>query len=102
MNILVLLIAIALLISAGSTQDLFLDLENETSDADIDSFEKKNEFSLDDYVPHHPLADNSTYGNIDQIYTTHFHLSWDVNFRVKKIQGTITHDLTVVAETRVL
>ncbi len=23
------------------------------------------------YVPYHPKVDNSTYGNIDQIYTTH-------------------------------
>ena len=35
---------------------------------------------LDGFTPEHPLADNSTFGNIEQIATTHFHLDWNVDF----------------------
>ena len=57
---------------------------------------------LSDFVPEHPLADNSTFGNIEQITTTHFHLDWSIDFDTRVISGTITHDLEVVADTRVL
>ena len=62
-----------------------------------------DDFSLDSYIPRHPLADNSTYGNIEEIHTTHFHLDWDIDFEKSKIKGTITHDLNIVSNsTRVL
>ena len=38
-------------------------------------------FTLGDYVPEHPHADNSTYGNIDEIATRHFHLFTFVDFK---------------------
>merc|ERR1712176_938691 len=60
------------------------------------------EFSLEDFVPQHPIADNSTYGNIEQIHTTHFHLDLTVNFDERVFSGTVTHDLNVVADTNVL
>ena len=59
-------------------------------------------FSLDDYIPEHPLADNSTYGNIEEIATTHLHLDVTMEFDRRVIDGTVTHDLDVVADTRVL
>ena len=58
---------------------------------------------LETYVAHHPLADNSTYGNIEEIATTHFHLDWDVDFDSRVISGKVTHDFLVVSNsTRVI
>ena len=57
---------------------------------------------LSDYEPQHPIADNSTYGNIEEIHTTHFHLHWDVDFDRRVIAGTVTHDVEVLAPTRAL
>jgi hypothetical protein len=27
-------------------------------------------------VPEHPLCDNSTYGNVEEIATSHYHVDW--------------------------
>ena len=100
MNMSVLIsIMLASILVACSAQQLFLDIENTLSDAPTQLTE---EFSLDDYEPIHPLADNATYGNIEQIHTIHFHLDWEINFHKKQIYGTITHDLDIIGDTRVL
>ena len=57
---------------------------------------------LGDYEPKHPLADNSTYGNIEEIHTKRFHLHWNVDFDRRVIGGTVTHDLRVLEPTRAL
>jgi len=49
-------------------------------------------------VPHHPKADNSTYGNTDEIHTTHWHVDWEINFDTRMIDGFVIHDLEVVAD----
>ena len=54
---------------------------------------------LDGFTPEHPLADNSTFSNIEQIATTHFHLDWNVDFDRQVISGVVTHDLEVVDST---
>ena len=59
-------------------------------------------FSLDSYVPEHPFADNSTYGNIDEIATDHIHMRLMPDFDTQMFIGQIFHDLTVLKETRVL
>ena len=46
-----------------------------------------------------PLADNSTYGNIDQIRTEHLQLYLDVDFDNRTLSGVANHVMDVVAET---
>ena len=58
--------------------------------------------NLEEFVPAHPLADNSTYGNTEQLHTTHLHLNLDVDFDTRVISGTVTHDLTCLENTQVL
>ena len=89
----------AVLLATCYAQQSFLNEQVPVSDARL---EKKKKFSLDDFVPEHPLADNSTYGNIEEIHTTHFHLDWDIDFEHSEIRGTITHDLSIVSSCRVL
>ena len=50
------------------------------------------------YVPYHPKVDNSTYGNIDEIYTTHYHVDWYINWKSNTIMGWIIHDMTVKSD----
>jgi len=47
------------------------------------------------YVPMHPKADNSTYGNIDQIDVNHQHVDWFVNWTSSQLQGSILLDMVV-------
>lgn len=47
------------------------------------------------YVPFHPMADNSTYGNIDQIEISHQHVDWFVNWTSNQLQGSILFDMVV-------
>lgn len=49
-----------------------------------------------------PLADNSTYGNTEQIHTTHVHLSLEVDFDQRSLSGVATHNMNVVANTNVV
>ena len=56
------LLIFAVLLSTYYAQETFLSEQNPVSDAVL---EKKDKFSLEDFVPEHPLADNSTYGNIE-------------------------------------
>ena len=44
-------------------------------------------------------VDGSTFANADMIHTTHYHCAWEVNFDTSQLEGTITHDLTVLADT---
>ena len=57
---------------------------------------------IDNYTPKQPHADNSTYGNIEQMATTHVHLDWTVDFDRKVISGAVTHDLDIIDNTQVL
>lgn len=50
---------------------------------------------INSYVPYHPGVDNSTYGNIDQVYATHQHVDWFVNFTNSQLEGSIIIDFTV-------
>jgi hypothetical protein len=47
------------------------------------------------YVPFHPMADNSTYGNIDQLEVSHQHIDWYVNWTTSQFQGSIIMDIIV-------
>ena len=42
-----------------------------------------------------PLADNSTYGNIDQIATTHVDLYLRADFEASSLSGTAVHTMVV-------
>jgi len=44
-------------------------------------------------------VDNSTWANADMIHTTHYHVDWEVNFGIHSLEGAITHDLEVLADT---
>ena len=46
-----------------------------------------------DYKPEHPLCDNSTYGNVEEIATSHYHIDWQVDFDTSLISGSVVHDL---------
>ena len=54
---------------------------------------------LADFVPNQPKVDNSTFGNVDEILTTHFHLDIAVDFDNTKLVGTNTLDMQAVALT---
>ena len=47
----------------------------------------------------HPTKDESTYANIDDIITTHFHLDLTVDFNVKKLYGIITLNMKTLKDT---
>ena len=46
-----------------------------------------------------PRADNSTFGNIHQIRTSHVHLDLEVNFDTRQLSGDAHHTMDVVAPT---
>ena len=48
-----------------------------------------------------PLADNSTYGNTEQIRTKHVDLDLTVDFDARTLSGNATHEMVVVAATSV-
>ena len=54
---------------------------------------------INTYVPTHPKVDNSTYGNLDYIKTTHYHVDWGVNWVNRSLNGSIIHDMIVVDDT---
>ena len=56
--------------------------------------------SLDSYVPHHPRVDNSTFGNIDEIHTTHYFVDWGISWDARTLYGSILHDMKVVKPTK--
>ena len=49
-----------------------------------------------------PLADNSTYGNTEQIHTTHLMLDLNVDFDTRKLSGRATHQMNVIEATNVV
>ena len=58
---------------------------------------------LDEFVPKQPAVDNSTFANVDELFTFHFHLDVAVDFDSKSIYGSVTHDfMTVVATDKVV
>ena len=48
-----------------------------------------------------PLADNSTYGNTEQIHTTHVHLNLQVDFDSRTLNGSAVHSMTVLQNTSI-
>jgi hypothetical protein len=51
-----------------------------------------------DYEPTKPLCDNSTYGNVDEIATSHYHVDWQVDFTSSIITGSVIHDLVAMVD----
>ena len=49
-----------------------------------------------------PLADNSTYGNTEEIHTTHVSLNLTVDFDTRTLSGNAIHNMNVVAPTSVV
>ena len=49
-----------------------------------------------------PLADNSTYGNTDQIHTSHLHLNIAIDFDQRTLSGNALHTMKVIADTDVV
>ena len=54
---------------------------------------------LSDFIPKQPSIDNSTFANVDELFTYHFHLDVDVDFETKTVGGSVIHDLYVVSPT---
>ena len=52
-----------------------------------------------DYVPQHPRIDNSTWGNVEELPTTHYHVDWNVDFEDRKLKGSVVHDLVAVVDS---
>ena len=48
-----------------------------------------------------PLVDGSTYGNTDQIHTTHVHLDLKVDFDASTLSGSATHTMEVLETTSI-
>ena len=49
-----------------------------------------------------PLADNSTYGNTEEIRTTNVHLNLTVDFDARVLDGWAYHDMEVVSDTDIV
>ena len=54
---------------------------------------------MDNFIPNQPLVDNSTFGNIDEIYTYHYHLNLTVSFDDEILSGSNTLDMHTLAMT---
>ena len=54
---------------------------------------------LDSFIPKQPKVDNSTFANVDELFTFHFHMDLAVDFDSKSLGGSITHDFMTVAVT---
>jgi len=51
-----------------------------------------------EFIPVQPACDNSTFGNVEQIATEHFHVDWEVSFSEELVKGSVFHDLVVVSK----
>ena len=49
-----------------------------------------------------PLADNSTYGNTEEIHTTHLDLNLTVDFDTTTLSGQALHSMSVLQYTNVV
>ena len=49
-----------------------------------------------------PVADNSTYGNTDQIRTTNVHMNVTVDFDTRTLDGWAYHTMEVVEATNIV
>ena len=52
---------------------------------------------LDSFVPRQPAIDNSTFANVDEAYSYHFHMDVSVDFDTKTISGSVIHDISHVS-----
>ena len=58
--------------------------------------EKKRFHGIGNDVIMPPLADNSTYGNTEEIHTTHVSLDLKVDFDERTLNGTASHTMKVL------
>lgn len=70
-----------------------------TSSRRLSALEKHFAMNGDVIAP--PLADNSTYGNTEEIHTTHVHLNLTVDFDTRQLNGQAYHSMEVLKETTV-
>jgi len=54
---------------------------------------------LDSFIPRQPSVDNSTFANVDELFTFHYHMDVAVDFDSRSLAGSITHDFMTVAPT---
>ena len=52
---------------------------------------------LDSFIPRQPAIDNSTFANVDEAYSYHFHMDVAVDFDTKTIAGSVVHDIVQVS-----
>ena len=57
-------------------------------------------FANDVIMP--PLADNSTYGNTEEIHTTHVSLDLSVDFDQRTLNGIASHSMNVIENNTTL
>jgi aminopeptidase N len=50
----------------------------------------------DDYVVTSPSIDNSTWGNVEELPTQHYHLDWTIDWNATILTGSVVHDLTAL------
>ena len=43
-------------------------------------------------------VDDSTYSNTHEVKTTHVHLDFEVDFPNRKFDGTVTHNMSIIAD----
>jgi leukotriene-A4 hydrolase len=55
--------------------------------------------TLNEFIPTQPHVDNSTFANVDEIRTYHFHLDVNVDFDTKTLSGSNTLDLQALTLT---
>jgi len=49
-----------------------------------------------DYVVTSPKMDNSTWGNVEELATQHYHVDWTIDWNNTVLDGSVVHDLTAV------
>jgi leukotriene-A4 hydrolase len=50
----------------------------------------------DNYVVTSPSIDNSTWGNVEELPTQHYHCDWVIDWNNTVLNGTVVHDLTAL------
>lgn len=54
---------------------------------------------LNKFVPVPPKIDNSTFANVEDVRTQHFHLDVEIHFDESKLKGSNTFDFSCVGHT---
>ena len=50
----------------------------------------------DDYVVTSPSIDNSTWGNVEELPTSHYHVDWKIDWNTTQLNASVVHDLTAL------